>query len=461
MNKENVMGTGSVPGVMIKMAIPVIISMLLQACYNIVDSVFVSRMPDTAQITGMGEYGVNALTLAFPLQMIIGAFGIGTGVGVNALVSRSLGEADREKAGKAAGNGLFAAFIFSLMFVAVGFFVVDIYVRSQTSDPVSIFMCSTYLSINMFVSFGMVFFGIFEKLLQSTGKTVYSTIAQICGAATNIILDPIMIFGLIGFPALGIAGAAWATVIGQVVSMIVACVLHFKKNKEVPSGLKYLKPEGHIMKGIFAIALPAIIMQALMSVMSYGINLIFGSVSTAAVTAYGIFFKIEQFLLFALFGLRDVITPVIAYNYGAGYEKRVRQGIKYGVLFCVIVMTGGTIAFEFFAPALVSMFNLSDHSAELCIRALRIIGSCLIFVGINMALQGVFQALNSGFSSLVVSLLRMLVIVLPLAYIFSLMPAAEHLIWLSIPIAEVISAIVAIILTKRLIRRTYRKQEKP
>jgi len=241
MNKENVMGTGSVPGVMIKMAIPVIISMLLQACYNIVDSVFVSRMPDTAQITGMGEYGVNALTLAFPLQMIIGAFGIGTGVGVNALVSRSLGEADREKAGKAAGNGLFAAFIFSLMFVAVGFFVVDIYVRSQTSDPVSISMCSTYLSINMFVSFGMVFFGIFEKLLQSTGKTVYSTIAQICGAATNIILDPIMIFGLIGFPALGIAGAAWATVIGQVVSMIVACVLHFKKNKEVPSGLKYLK----------------------------------------------------------------------------------------------------------------------------------------------------------------------------------------------------------------------------
>ena len=446
------MGTRPIAGVMIRMAIPVIISMLLQACYNIVDSVFVSRMPDTAEIAGMGEYGVNALTLAFPLQMIIGAFGIGTGVGVNALVSRSLGEKNPEKAGKTAGNGMFLGLVFYLMFIAVGFFVVDFYTRSQTNDPVSIYMCSSYLRINMFVSFGLIYFGIFEKLLQSTGKTIYSTIAQVCGALTNIVLDPIMIFGLLGFPALGIAGAAWATVIGQVVSMIVAMALHFGRNKEVPWEARFLKPERDIIKGIFSIAIPAIIMQGLLSVMSYGINLIFGSVSVAAVTAYGIFFKIEQFLLYALFGLRDVITPVIAYNYGAGNKKRVNEGVRYGVLFCSIVMIAGTVVFEIFAPNLVSMFDVSDHSAMLCVRALRIIGACMIFAGINMALQGVFQALNCGLSSLVVSLLRMLVIVLPLAYIFSRTSNPEWMIWFAIPIAEAVSAVVAILLAKKALK---------
>ena len=453
MDRENVMGTGSIPGVMLKMAIPVIISMLLQACYNIVDSVFVSRMPDTANITGMGEYGVNALTLAFPLQMIIGAFGIGTGVGVNALVSRSLGEKNGEKAGKTAGNGMFLGFLFYLMFIAVGFFVVDIYTSSQTNDPVSISMCSSYLRINMFVSFGLIYFGIFEKLLQSTGKTVYSTIAQVCGALTNIILDPIMIFGLLGFPALGISGAAWATVIGQIVSMIVAMALHFVKNKEVPWKARFLKPDKEIIKGIFSIAIPAIIMQGLLSVMSYGINLIFGSVSVAAVTAYGIFFKIEQFLLYALFGLRDVITPVIAYNFGAGYKERVNEGVKYGVIFCSAVMIAGTVVFEIFAPGLVSMLDVSEHSAILCVRALRIIGACMIFVGVNMALQGVFQALNCGFSSLIVSLLRMLVIVLPLAFIFSRTSEPEWMIWFAIPIAEAASSVVAVVLVKKALKK--------
>ena len=453
MDRENVMGTKPIPWVMLKMAIPVIISMLLQACYNIVDSVFVSRMPDTAEIAGMGEYGVNALTLAFPLQMIIGAFGIGTGVGVNALVSRSLGEKNPEKAGKTAGNGMFLGFLFYLMFIAVGFFVVGFYTRSQTNDQVSISMCSSYLRINMFVSFGLIYFGIFEKLLQSTGKTIYSTIAQVCGALTNIVLDPVMIFGLLGFPALGISGAAWATVIGQVVSMIVAMALHFGKNKEVPWEARFLKPEGEIVKGIFSIAIPAIIMQGLLSVMSYGINLIFGSVSVAAVTAYGIFFKIEQFLLYALFGLRDVITPVIAYNYGAGNDKRVKEGVKYGVIFCSVVMIAGTVVFELFAPNLVSMFDVSEHSAVLCVRALRIVGTCMIFVGINMALQGVFQALNCGMSSLIVSLLRMLVIVLPLAYIFSRTPYPEWMIWFAIPIAEAVSAVAAIVLVKRALKK--------
>ena len=453
MDKENVMGTKPIAGVMIRMAIPVIISMLLQACYNIVDSVFVSRMPDTALITGMGEYGMNALTLAFPLQMIIGAFGIGTGVGVNALASRSLGEGKPERAGKAAGNGAFLAFLFSLMFVAVGFFVVDFYVRSQTSDPVSIEMCKSYLQVTMFFAFGLVFFGLYEKLLQATGKTIYSTIAQICGALTNLVLDPIMSFGLLGFPALGIRGAAIATVIGQIVSMIVAAALHFHKNNEIPKGIGYIKPDGEIIRGIFKIAGPAILMQGLLSVMSYGLNLIFGSVSVAAVTAYGVFFKMQQFLLYALFGLRDVITPVVAYNYGAGKKDRVLAGTRYGVLFCCIVMCAGTFAFEVFAPQLTSMFGVSDHSALLCIRAMRIAAIGFLCVGVNMALQGVFQALNRGIPSLVVSLLRLLIIPLPLAFLFSRLPDAEVLIWIALPVAEDAAAVVAVLFTVKMLKK--------
>ena len=332
-NKENKMGTAPIGQLMIKMAIPVIISMVLQACYNIVDSIFVSHMPDSGGISGLGEYGVNALTLAFPLQMLIGAFGVGTGVGVNALLSRKLGEKDFERVGLASGNGTFLGLLIYAGFIVFGIFGIDPYTFSQTNDPVSIEMCSAYLRINIFAGFGLIFFGIHEKLLQATGKTIYSTIAQITGAAVNLILDPIMIFGFLGMPALGIAGAAWATVIGQIASMVVAVALHYTKNKEVPKGLRYFRPEGRTIKDILSVGVPAIIMQGLLSVMSYGINIIFGNVSPAAVTAYGVFFKMQQFLLYAIFGFRDVITPIISYNYGMKDRQRVMQGIRYGTLY--------------------------------------------------------------------------------------------------------------------------------
>ena len=287
--RVNIMGTGSVPKVMLSMGIPMILSMVLQACYNIVDSMFVARIPDSDGVVHMGEYAVNALTLAFPIQMLIVAFGIGTGVGVNALLAKSLGQQDGEKVAKVAGNGVSLALIIYAVFLVFGFVGVKPYIGSQTKDSMILTMGSSYLSICSVLSFGIILFSIYEKLLQSTGKTVYSTIAQILGAVVNIVLDPILIFGYFGLPEMGIEGAAYATVIGQVISMLAAMYLHYRKNTEVKSGRKYLKLESRIVKEIYVIGLPAIIMQALMSFMTYGVNIIFGTVSQTAVTAYGIF----------------------------------------------------------------------------------------------------------------------------------------------------------------------------
>ena len=290
------MGTVAVPKVMLSMGIPIVLSMVLQACYNIVDSIFVARIPDSGGLVHAGEYAVNALTLAFPIQMLIVAFGIGTGVGVNALLSKTLGQNDPKKVARVAGNGVSLGIIIYICFFIFGILGIDIYLKSQTSDHVVLSMGRTYLMICTLLSFGMIMFSIYEKVLQSTGKTLYSTIAQIAGAITNIVLDPILIFGWLGCPQMGVAGAAYATVIGQVVSMLIAMYFHYKKNKEISNGIAYLKLDKKIVKEIYVVGLPAIIMQALMSFMTYGVNIIFGAVSMAAVTAYGIFYKILQFI---------------------------------------------------------------------------------------------------------------------------------------------------------------------
>lgn len=452
MNEEismNKMGTEPVPKIMLSMGIPIVLSMVLQACYNIVDSMFVARIPDADGIVHMGEYAVNALTLAFPVQMLIVAFGIGTGVGVNALLAKSLGQNDKEKVAKVAGNGLALGLIIFVCFFIFGVFGIDFYLKTQTSDPIILGMGHTYLKICTLLCFGIVLFSIYEKLLQSTGKSTYSTIAQIAGAVANIVLDPIFIFGYFGLPAMGIAGAAYATVIGQVISMVVAMFFHYRKNKEVSNGLKYLKLEGHIVKEIYTIGLPAIIMQALMSFMTYGVNIIFGAVSTAAVTAYGIFYKIQQFVFFAGFGIRDAITPIVSFNFGMGNKKRVKGGIKYGVLYVEIIMVVGIIVLEIFAEPLAAAFGLSDETAALCVLATRIIAPGFIFAGGNIAIQGVFQALGCGISSLVVSLLRLFVVVLPLAWLFTTFENASFMIWFAFPIAELVAFIVAIVLMAR------------
>lgn len=456
MSKEivkNKMGTEAVPKVMIGMGIPMILSMVLQACYNIVDSMFVARIPDSEGIANAGEYAVNALTLAFPVQMLIVAFGIGTGVGVNAMLAKSLGQRDEEKVAKAAGNGISLALILYAVFLLFGLFGVKAYIGSQTRDAVILTMGNSYLSICSIVSFGIILFSIYEKLLQSTGKTVYSTIAQVSGAVCNIILDPIMIFGYFGLPAMGIRGAAYATVIGQIVSMLVAMWFHYRKNTEVKSGRKYLKLERSIVKEIYKIGLPAIIMQALMSFMTYGVNLIFGKVSQSAVTAYGIFYKIQQFIFFAGFGLRDAITPIVSFNFGMGDRKRVKQGIFYGLLYVGIIMLAGIIGLELFADPLIGLFAMSKETADLCILATRIIAAGFLFAGGNIALQGVFQALGCGLESLVVSLLRLCIIVLPLAWIFAKLGNAQFMIWWAFPIAELVALLVAVVCMWRVDKR--------
>lgn len=455
---ESPLASQPIKKIMMTMGIPMIISMMLQALYNIVDSAFVGNM-GTEIINGvetnMGELAMNALTLAFPVQTLMIAFGVGTGVGVNALTARLLGQGDREQASRTAGNGVFLAIVMFVVFLLFGIFGVDFYVKTQTENPEVITMCVSYLRICCCVSAGVVLFPAFEKLLQATGRSLYSTIAQIAGALTNIVLDPILIFGWLGLPKMGVVGAALATVLGQIVSAALAFIFHLKKNKEISNGLKYLKPSGKIIGQIYSIGFPAIIAQALMSVMTYGMNLILVQISENVVTAYGLYYKIQQFILFAAFGLRDAITPIVSFNYGMASKPRIKDGIKYGMMYTLIIMVAGTVILEVLAGPLAAVFGLTSETQELCIGAIRIVSIAFVFAGANIALQGVFQALNSGISSLIVSLGRQLVFVLPVAWLLSL-PAASGdtdktwLVWLTFIIAEVVTAVIAVILMSKI-----------
>lgn len=445
--KTNKMGTAPIHKLMLSMGIPMIFSMVLQAVYNIVDSMFVSNMPEN------GEAALNALTLAFPVQMIMVAVGIGTGVGVNTLVSRSLGEGAKEKVGIATGNAIFLAAVIYVVFLFFGIFGTRFYIETQTSNPLISEMAADYLKICCIASLGIIFFSIFEKLLQATGKSLLSTIAQVAGAVVNIVLDPIMIYGLLGLPAMDVQGAAYATVIGQVVSFIIALIFHLRCNREIPVGIKYFKPSGKIIREIYAVGLPAIIAQALMSVMTYGLNIILGRIDEAVVTAYGLYYKIQQFILFAAFGLRDAITPIVSFNFGWGSKDRVKAGIKYGMLYTLIIMAFGMIALEIFASPLATAFGLSGTTQDLCVGAMRIVSLSFLFAGVNIAMQGIFQALNKGLASLILSLCRQLVFILPLAWVFSMAAQSSighiWLVWLAFPITELLSAAIGLIFMKK------------
>ncbi len=335
--KGNKMADMPVNRLMLNMGVPMIISMMLQAVYNIVDSAFV------ANIEGTGEMALNALTLAFPVQMLMIAIGIGTGLGVNAVLARCMGQGDVQKASKTAGNGVFLMAVIYAVFLLFGLFGTESYIASQTKNPVIAEMATDYLKICCGYSFGILYFSLYEKVLQAMGKSVYSTVAQITGAVINIILDPILIYGWIGCPELGVKGAACATIIGQIASALVGLMLHLKANKEIKNGLTYMKPSGNIIKGIYSIGFAAIIAQALMSVMTYLLNVIFVRVGENVVTAYGLYYKIQQFILFAAFGLRDAITPIVSFNYGMRSKERVKDGVKYGLIYTLVMMgMGGT-----------------------------------------------------------------------------------------------------------------------
>ena len=444
----NKMATEPVKKLMLSMGIPMILSMMLQAVYNIVDSAFVGGMKEN------GVQALNALTLAFPVQMLMVAIAIGTGVGMGVLLSKNLGQGEMERVSRVAGNGIFLACIIYIVFLLFGLFGVETYIGSQTSNRLVYDMAVDYLRICCVISMGIVFFSIFEKLLQSTGKSVYSTIAQVTGALTNIILDPIMIYGWLGLPKMGVCGAAYATVIGQIVSLILAVIFHVRINTEVKNGLKYIKPDAGLIRGIYSIGLPAIIAQALMSVMTYGLNVILGGISEGTVTAYGLYYKVQQFILFAAFGLRDAITPIVSFNYGMQDKRRIKDGIKYGLLYTLIIMIFGTVLLEIFPESLANMFGLSGQTFDMCVSAMRVISVSFVFAGSNVAFQGIFQALDRGVESLVISLLRQLVLVLPVAWGFSIIAKNDNskiwLVWSTFIIVEAVCFVIATIFMKNI-----------
>lgn len=442
MEENNKMKNEPVNKLMLQMGVPMILSMALQAVYNIVDSAFIGNMKEGS------EAALNALTLVFPIQMLMVALAIGTGVGVNALLARTLGQRNREKASKVAGNGLFLATVIYIICVLFGLFGIKAYISSQTSDALVLSMSVDYLRICCLLSFGVVFFSIFEKLLQATGCSLYSTIGQVTGAIINMILDPILIYGF----NLGVQGAAYATVIGQILSALLLAVFHMRLNKEFDHGLAYTKPNKRIIKEIYSIGLPAIIAQALMSFMVYAMNLIL-KFDASAQTAYGLFYKVQQFVLFMAFGLRDAITPIIAFSYGMQNKKRVKDGIKYGLIYTIVLMVAGTLITELFPNFFATLFN-AGQSRIYFISAVRIISISFVFAGINIAFQGVYQALNGGMESLVVSLLRQAILILPLAWGFSKLVIQYDmdvsLIWYAFVITEVLSCVVGWVFLRRI-----------
>ena len=442
MEENNKMKNEPVNKLMLQMGVPMILSMALQAVYNIVDSAFVGNMKEGS------EAALNALTLVFPIQMLMVALAIGTGVGVNALLARTLGQRNREKAAHVAGNGLFLATVIYIVCVLFGLFGIKAYIFSQTRNALVLSMSVDYLRICCLLSFGVVFFSIFEKLLQATGRSLYSTIGQVTGAIINMILDPILIYGF----NLGVQGAAYATVIGQILSALLLAVFHMRLNKEFDHGLTYTKPNKRIIKEIYSIGLPAIIAQALMSFMVYAMNLIL-KFDASAQTAYGLFYKVQQFVLFMAFGLRDAITPIIAFSYGMQNKKRVKDGIKYGLIYTIVLMVAGTLITELFPNFFATLFN-AGQSRIYFISAVRIVSISFVFAGVNIAFQGVYQALNGGMESLVVSLLRQAILILPLAWGFSKLVIQYDmdvsLIWYAFVITEVLSCVVGWVFLRRI-----------
>ena len=446
MTENNKMREMPVYKLMIQMGIPMILSMALQAVYNIVDSAFVGNMKEGS------EAALNALTLVFPVQMLMVAIAIGTGVGTNALLARTLGQGDSKKAAMVAGNSLFLGVIIYVICFLFGIVGVNAYISSQTANPEVLSMGTSYLKICCVLSFGIVFFSLFEKLLQATGRSLYSTIGQVAGAVINIILDPIMIYGIGPVPKMGVEGAAYATVIGQIASAVLLFVFHIKLNKEFEHGFKYMKPDGKIIKEIYAIGLPAIIAQALMSIMVYVMNLIL-KFDASAQTAYGLFYKVQQFVLFLAFGLRDAITPILAFAYGMRSKKRIQDGMKYGIIFTIGLMILGIFITEVFSGQFAALFN-AGSSREYFVGAMRIISISFLFAGINVAYQGIYQALDGGMESLVISLLRQMIIILPLAEIFSVIvkngQAGVSLIWWAFPITEFAACLLGCVFLRRI-----------
>lgn len=447
---EHKMGTKPVGKLMLTIGTPIVFSMMLQAVYNIVDSAYLSNMKEA------GEEALTALGLAFPIQLLMIAMAIGTGVGANALISKSMGQGNREKASQAVGNAIFMGGVISVVFLQFGIFGVPVYVNSQNAggsiSQTVLTMTVDYLQICCCISFGIIFFSIYEKILQAMGRSLYSTIGQVSGAVVNIVLDPIMIYGWLGCPEMGVKGAAYATVIGQIVSGVLAFIFHMKVNVELDKSIRYLKPQGNILKEIYAIGLPAIISQALLTVMTYGLNIILGKlpqVGENAVTVYGLYCKIQQLIIFAAVGVRDAVTPIISFNFGMGNKKRIQDGVKYGMIYTLVLMGLGLAAIELLAEPLTKFFALSDITYIMCVDCMRIVFLALVFAGICITFQGVFQAIEGGVQSLLISVGRQVLFILPVAGVlgrFVTRPENAWIIWWTFLIGETVTLLCAVLM---------------
>ena len=443
--RQNKMAIAPMNKLILKMGLPMIISMVLQALYNVIDSIFVANMGTKGAIAN------QALTYAFPIQIMIIAIGVGTGVGLNALLSKSLGENDRKKVNKIAGNGIFLSICIYIIFLLFGLFGSKWFISLFTNDKEIIKMGTTYLKICTCLSLGSIGYTVYERFLQATGKTMLSTISQISGAVTNIILDYIFIYPL----KMGVAGAAWATIIGQFISLFIAMYFHYTKNNEIDGSIKYINPDINLIKGIYSIGVSAALMQALLAVMMAGMNAILGLAQvnqTVLIGSFGIYYKIQQIALFSAFGLSNTIISILSFNYGMQDKKRIDDCIKYGIIDTIIVNLIISILFEIFAYPLANLFGLAGGTTKeiisVCTIALRISSIGFVFMGISVAIQGVLQSIRYALKPLIISLLRLVIFVFPIAFLFTKSNNVTEIVWWTFPIAEVLTSIISLFILK-------------
>ena len=445
------MGVMPVGKLLFSMSLPMMVSQLVQALYNIVDSIFVSQINENA---------LTAVSLAFPIQMLIIAFANGAGVGTNALLSKALGERNQDEANKVARHGILLAAISYCIFLMVGLFLVKPFMRTQVTsatDPQILEYGVQYLSIVCIFSCGIFTQIIFERLFQSTGRTVYSMIIQGTGAIINLILDPILIFGYFGLPAMGVAGAATATVLGQIIAGTMGVILHQRVNKEVHVELRgILRVEGPIIKRMLLVGVPTTVMQAIGSVMSYCMNRILIAFSSTATAVFGAYFKIQSFVCMPIFGLNSGMVPIIAFNYGARKRDRIMQTVRLSILFAECITILGFVAFQLFPAGLLGFFNASEEMLRIGIPALRTISIHFLLCGACIVMGSVFQAMGNGIYSAIVSFLRQIIVLLPAAYIFS-KTIGLNAVWWAFPIAECVSLAVSVLLLMRIYRRIIAK----
>ena len=434
--KENKMGVMPINKLLLSVSLPMVASMLVQALYNIVDSVFVSMYSEAA---------FTAISLAFPLQNLMIAFATGTGVGINALLSKSLGEKNFERANRAANNGIFISLVHYIIFLLIGIFGVHPFFCAQSSDSAVISYGIQYASICLIASIGVFTQITTERLLLATGKSVLSMTTQLSGAVINLIMDPILIFGFGPIPQMGASGAALATVLGQCVAAIIGIFLNRKYNKEIHVTFRNFKPDGAVIKRIYAVGFPSIIMASITSVMTFGINKIltsFADIVNDAQSIFGAYYKLQSFIFMPVFGLNNGMVPIIAYNYGARRPDRMKKTIRLAIIYAVSIMLLGFCAFTFIPQVLLSFFNANENMIVLGVPAFRAISLSFIFAGFCIITGSVLQAVGNGVLSMTVSIIRQLVVLLPAAYLLSL-SGNVNLVWFSFPIAEIASLILS------------------